>query len=118
RTSGVAWILSDSLAIFLVQHQYNLGNAVPLTSFGLVLARHPWLCRTLAASTIVCEAGYPLALVDRRARALFVPGALLMQIGIRVFLGPTFPQMMICNAFWVPWSRFLRRAPGHRNATP
>jgi DnaK suppressor protein len=55
-------------------------------------------------------------LVDRRARALLVPGVLLMQIGIRVFLGPTSPQMMICDAFWVPWGRLIR-TPAHSIAT-
>ncbi len=107
RTSGLAWIFSDSMAIFLVQHQYRVGNAVPLTALGLELARHAWLCRGLAAAAIVCEAGYPLALVDRRARALLVPGALLMQVGIRVLLGPSFLHMMACNVFWVPWERVL-----------
>jgi hypothetical protein len=121
RTSGLAWIFSDTIAIFLVQHQYHLGNAVPLTDLGLVLARHARLCRLLAAGTIVCEAGYPLALVSRRARALLVPGTLLMQLGIRVLLGPTFLHMMACNVFWVPWERLLRAAhhtPGtSRNRT-
>jgi hypothetical protein len=114
-TSGLAWIFSDTMAIFLVQHQYHFGNAVPLTSFGLVLARHAWLCRLLAAATIVCEAGYPLALVSRRARVVLVPGMLLMQLGIRVLLGPTFFAMMACNVFWVPWDR-LRSGRQRRRA--
>jgi hypothetical protein len=111
RTSGPAWIFSDTMAIFLVQHQYHLGNAVPLTGFGLVVARHAWLCRLLAAGTMVGEIGYPLALVSRFARTVFVPGMLLMQLGIRVFLGPTFLAMMACNVFWVPWHCLRPGAP-------
>ncbi len=107
RTSGLAWVVSDSMAIFLVQHQYHLGNAIPLTALGLVLARQAWLCRGLAAATLACEVGYPVALVSRRVRALVVPGTLLMQVGIRVLLGPTFLDMMACNVFWVPWGRVL-----------
>jgi hypothetical protein len=107
RTSGLGWIFSDTMAIFLVQHQYHLGNAVPLTAFGLVLARHAWLCRSLAAATIAGETRYPLALISRPARAVLVPGMLLMQLGIRVLLGPTFLHMMACNVFWVPWERVV-----------
>lgn len=108
RTSGLTWIFSDTIAIFLVQHQYAFGNAFPLTTFGLVLARHPWLCRGMAAATIACEAGYPLALPSRTVRAVIVPGMLLVQLGIRVLLGPSFLHMMACNLFWVPWERTLR----------
>jgi len=110
RTSGLAWIFSDTMAIFLVQAQYHFGNAVPLTDLGLVIARHPWLCHALAAAAIACEVGYPLALVSRWARVVAVPGTLAMQIGIRVLLGPTFLHMMACNVFWVPWERLLRAA--------
>jgi hypothetical protein len=107
HTSGPAWIFSDNLATFMLQAQYGYGNAVPLTAVGVVLASHRWLCRTLAAATIAVEIGYPLALVSRRARAIVVPGALLMQIGIRVVIGPSFVAWMLCNVFWVPWDRVL-----------
>ncbi len=53
------------------------------------------------------ELGYPLALVSRRARRLLVPSVLLMQVGIRVVLGPSFVTWMLCNVFWVPWDRFV-----------
>ncbi len=114
RVSGLAWIFSDNLAIFFVQHHYHYGNAVPLTTLGLTLARHRWLCRALAAATIACEAGYPLALVSRRARVLVVPGALLMLIGIRVLLGPTFYEILICHVFWIPWDRVYEMSLGRR----
>jgi len=110
RSGGLEWIFSDNLAIFFVQHHYHYGNAVPLTAWGLALAQHPWLCRVLAAATIAGELGYPLALVSRRARLLVVPGALLMQMAIRVLLGPTFVELMVCNVFWVPWDHLRGRA--------
>ncbi len=107
HTSGLAWILSDGMAIFLVQAQYDFGNAVPLTSIGVVLARHAWICHALAGATVLLESSYPLALASRRARALIVPGTIAMQLGIRVLLGPSFFVMIACNAFWIPWSRVL-----------
>jgi hypothetical protein len=109
RTSGLAWIFSDGMAIYLVSAQYDFGNAVPLTTLGLVLARHAWLCHALAGATVLLESSYPVALVSRRARALIVPGTLAMQLGLRVLLGPTFFAMMACNVFWIPWSRLLGR---------
>lgn len=107
RASGLAWVASDNLAIVLVQAQYFFGNAVPLTTAGLTLAAMPMASRILAAATVAGEVGYPLALVSRQARVVLVPGMLLMQLGIRVLLGPTFFPMMSCNVFWVPWDRVL-----------
>jgi hypothetical protein len=26
-------------------------------------------------------------------------------IGIRLTMGPTFPQFVLCHLFWVPWDR-------------
>lgn len=107
RTSGLAWVASDNLAIVFVQAHYFFGNAVPLTDAGLTLAAAPMVCRILAAAAVAGEVGYPLALVSRWARAILVPGMLVMQLAIRVLLGPTFFPMMSCNVFWVPWDRIL-----------
>jgi hypothetical protein len=107
RASGLAWVASDNLAIVLVQAQYFFGNAVPLSAAGLPLAAAPVVYRVLAGAAVAGEVGYPLALVSGRARAVLVPGMLLMQLAIRVLLGPTFFPMMSCNVFWVPWDRIL-----------
>lgn len=67
----------------------------------------------LAATTLAVEVGYPLALVSRKARWVLVPGTCGMLIGIRVLMGPSFPQLLICSLFWVPWDRLgarLRKA--------
>jgi hypothetical protein len=42
---------------------------------------------------------------SRRARWVIVPGVFSMQLGIRVLMGPTFIQFLICNLFWVPWNQ-------------
>jgi hypothetical protein len=108
RHGGLAWITSNTMGIMLVQQQYHVANADPLTRLGLTIAAHPWLCSILAASTMTFETIYPLALISARARAVIVPSVFLMQVGIRVVLGPTFGQYLICNLFWVPWDRVLR----------
>ena len=116
RHSGLAWVTSETMAIFLVQHQYHIADEDPLTKWGLYLAQQPLLPHLLAAVSLALEVGYPLALFSRRARWFFVPGAALMQIGIRVLLGPDFEQLLICNVFWVPWDRLAARFPGRASS--
>jgi predicted DCC family thiol-disulfide oxidoreductase YuxK len=103
RHSGLEWVTSDNMAIVLLQHNYHIANAEPLTSLGLNLAQYPTLCSLLALLTILVEIGYPLALFHPVARWFFVPSAFLMQVGIRAFMGPSFGQYLICNLFWLPW---------------
>ncbi len=108
RYGGLAWITSDNMAFILIRQQYGL---TPLVNWGVYLAQSPWLYRPLALATVVLETGYPLAMVSRRARWVFVPGMVATQIGIRVLMGPSFEQFIICNLFWVPWDRVLALLP-------
>lgn len=105
RHGGIDWILSESLAILLVRHHYHVSDADPLVLWGLNLAQHPFLYKTLALLTVAGEVCYPLALFSFRARWILVPLMLLIQVGIRVVMGPSFNQFLICNLFWVPWDR-------------
>ncbi len=107
RHSGLAWVTSETMAILLVQHQYHITDNEPMTQFGLYLTEPAFLPHLLAAISLTLELGYPLALFSRGARWYFVPGTALMQILIRVLLGPSFAQHLICNVFWVPWDRIL-----------
>jgi len=115
RHSGLAWITSDTMAIFLLQSNYHITDAEPLTSWGLYFARFPWLSHLLAATSIMLEVGYPLALFSRRARWFIVPSGILMQAGIAVLMGPNFYQQIICNLFWVPWDRVATRLTAQRS---
>jgi hypothetical protein len=122
RHGGIAWLYPDNLAIRFLSHQYHIANADPLTSWGLHLARVPWLCSLLAGLTIVIECGFPLALVSPWARCLLVPSSLLMIMGIRLLLGPSFESYLALYPFFVPWNRILARGPrpgaGVRPASP
>ena len=57
------------------------------------------LARRCAIETL-----FPLALFSRRARVVLVPAGLVMLVGIRLLMGPTFEQFMMCYVFWVPWA--------------
>jgi hypothetical protein len=115
RHSGLEWILSDNLSSLLLRQQYHLSDGEPLTRWGIWVANHAWVSRGLAAMSVAVETMFPLALFSRRARCVLVPAGLLFLIGIRVLMGPTFEQFMICYVFWVPWSRVRGIArPGRR----
>ena len=105
RHSGVAWFASDNMATILIQQNYHISNADPLTPWGLYLAQNRWLSRGIAFVTVFLELGYPLAMFNGRARWIFVPGIFLMLAGIRIVMGPTFELFMICQLFWIPWGR-------------
>jgi hypothetical protein len=108
RSSGLAWIASDHLALLLLRSRYEYQ---PLTDWGPWLARSAGLRHALAAATILIELSYPLALASRRARLLLVPSAAAMQIAIGLLIGPRFYALLVCNLFWVPWASVLARAP-------
>lgn len=105
RRSGFEWIFSDNLAMLLRRQQYRISDGEPLTSWGLVVASHPLIAKMMAAASVTVETVFPLALFSRTARLLLVPAALSFLIGIRVLMGPTFEQFMICFVFWVPWQQ-------------
>jgi len=100
--SGLEWIMSDNIAILLIESIYA---KEPLSSWGPYVAQHGWLCRMLAVTTVTFEAGFPLALINRRARWVIVPGMASIQIGIAILLGPGFRDFLIGYLFWIPWDR-------------
>jgi predicted DCC family thiol-disulfide oxidoreductase YuxK len=108
RHAELEWVTSQTMAIWLVTHNYGHIQD-PATSWGLFLAQHTWVTHVIAAGTIAIEAAYPLALFNTRARWLLVPSALLMQLGIRLLMGPAFYPQMFCNVFWIPWDRVAAR---------
>lgn len=118
RDSGLEWVASDNLALVLIQSNYRLNEGGPLTSWGLNLAQYGWLCRLLAAATVAVEVGYPLALFSRRARWIIIPFVFFMQIAIRLLVGPSFYQFLICNLFWIQWDRVGLRLVGFHRRLP
>jgi hypothetical protein len=107
RHAGLAWISSNDFALTLLRQQYHISDGDPLTSWGVIVAHHAWAAHGLAAAAIGIETLFPLALVSRRARVVLVPCGLVLLVGIRLLMGPTFEQFMMCYVFWVPWSRVV-----------
>jgi predicted DCC family thiol-disulfide oxidoreductase YuxK len=106
RLSGFsAWAMSDNMANVLLQHKYK---SHPPTNWGVWIAQFPILYKTLAALTIIVEVAFPLALISRYARWVFVPSMFLMQVGIGLTMGVWFIQFMFIYLFWVPWDSIGR----------
>lgn len=106
RNGGLAWITSDNLSLMLIKANYRAYTGIPpLTSFGLYLAQSRWLCEAAAALTVGLEIGYPLALVSRRLRILWVPATFLVVVGMFVMIVPAFVELIGLHVFWVPWGR-------------
>jgi hypothetical protein len=117
RAAGLPWIFSDNLATAILQINYEAARSAPYKSWGSVLIEHPWACRVAAGTTVAAELAYPLALFSVRARWVLVPLMISIQTGIRITMGISFAQFMLCNFFWVPWSR-LRALIAPSGRTP
>lgn len=104
-TSGFEWIASDHMTLLLMRVQYQISDADPVTNWGSYIAQHPLLTRMLAATTVIVETIYPLALLRTPLRPLIVLAGIGLIVGIRLLMGPTFEHFLLLNAFWVPWDR-------------
>ena len=105
RHGGLGWIFSDSFSLTLLRQQYHISDGDPLTTWGVAITEHAWAAHAMAGAAILIETLYPLTLFSRRARVVLVPAGLAFLIGIRLLMGPTFEQFMMCYVFWVPWAR-------------
>ena len=112
KVSGLDWVTTSNAQNRLIWMNYGINDAASVTLWGLSLATHPGLCKLLAAGTLLLELSYPLALFSKPLRWVIVPGVFVMQIAIRILLGPSFGQFLICNLFWIPWDRLLPSAFG------
>jgi len=108
-SSGFEWVMSDQMALLLQRVQYHISDADPVTNWGSYIAPVPWLARAFAATTIVVETLYPLALFRTPLRPLIVIAGIGLIVGIRLLMGPTFEHFLLINGFWMPWDRIGER---------
>jgi predicted DCC family thiol-disulfide oxidoreductase YuxK len=108
-TSGFEWVMSDQMALLLQRVQYHISDADPVTNWGSYVAPIPWLARSFAATTIVVETLYPLALFRTPLRPVIVIAGIALVVGIRLLMGPTFEHFLLVNGFWMPWDRIGAR---------
>lgn len=77
---GAAWWLGDAPWIAMVNNQ---------TAFSLLglFAPHYWIINLMAFGTILIEIAYPFLIWGRKSRPYLLVAALLLHLGIAVFLG-------------------------------
>jgi len=105
RHSGLEWAFSDNLRLLLVRAYYHVSDGDPLTTFSLVVARHPWLTRAIAAGSLTLETCYIVTLFSRRLRPIIGVSGMMFFVGIRALMGPTFETYLVCGLLLIPWYR-------------
>lgn len=117
RHAGVEWVRADALSRYLTRGSDPLGRSVsaPLSGLGLRLARNLPLSRAAAASSLLLELLFPLALFSRRARRLIVPASFALLVAIQVLMGPDFARFLIAYVFFPPWHRVYDAVAARRH---
>jgi hypothetical protein len=111
RHSGLEWIFSDTLAIWLVDvNNYHFLSGYPRSDLGLWIAKQTWIVRSLSFLTVLLELAFPLALISGRARAVLVPSFITFNVSVFFTMGPIFWILICTNLFlWLPWERIWQR---------
>ncbi len=85
---GWGWASAENMRAWLLA--FNQGSeATPFTAPGLWLAAHPALCEATGIGTLAFELSFPFVLFNRRARWVYIPGALLFHLGIYFMMNIT-----------------------------
>lgn len=116
RNAGLDWVTGDVLRDQVAYD--NLRKALlgaPYSPIGARLVEHAWLFGPLAAVTLAVEVGAPLALVGRRAAALWSGAAWLFHLGVLALMAIAFPYQLSGVAFvpLLPVERLWRRRRPH-----
>ena len=110
-TSGPAWIMSDNLQILLVATPMNqgcLGSWPSYPELNAWIVQHPNLLHLLAAGVVIAELSAPLALIPGIPRIAMLAGFFSLNIGFRIFMGPTFDELLVTYTFaFIPWERVV-----------
>ena len=103
RHAGPAW--ADGYTL-----QYHLlAKGEPA---GVWLAEHLPLCTVLSILVLGFELAFPLSVVLRRLRPIFLVGGTLFHLGTTVFMGITFWPVVALYTLFVPWTAMLARSRG------
>jgi hypothetical protein len=96
RGSGFAWADGWTLQFHLLEKQ---------APAGLWLAQDLVLCSILSGLVLAFELTFPVGIVFRRVRPMYLIGGLLFHLGTTVFLRVDFWPVAALYALFIPWSR-------------
>ncbi len=111
RYAGLDWLSGDTLL-----HQVAFDNARKkvlgddFSPFAAPALGHPWLFRPMGPITLLIELGAPVALLGRRAAAVWSSLAWVFHVGILALMWIAFPYPLTGIAF-APFFRLERGVP-------
>ena len=115
RYSGLPWVTSDNLRWILYTSSDSQSHP---NSLALFIADRPLLAHVFAAGSLLLETCFPLVLLVRRLRWLFIPGVVAMHVGVRLAIGLDYSAqwltVLIVFVNWpvvVAWLRLRRAVP-------
>lgn len=107
--SGLEWVTSDNMRWIL--YAASDKQAEP-NDVALFIADHPALAHALAGATLFLEVTFPIVLFWAAARWLYVPGVVLLHLGIYLTLGLDYSaQALTVLVVFTNWDRLPRLAP-------
>jgi hypothetical protein len=101
-TSGIDW--ADG---HVIQYFAQSRAGLPVAT---LLANNLWLCSLLAVGSLFLEVGAPIALFSRRARHFFLLGWVMMHVGIRLAIRPSYWENVVVLLLLVDWAMAWRVA--------
>jgi hypothetical protein len=100
RATGLEWAWQEGGRLRLISRAYT---HAPPTQLGLLLAEARPAHQIMGCCALALEVLSPLALLHRWARAIIVPGLLLLQLGIWLLMGVLFDEFFVLFAICIPW---------------
>ncbi|MEO1076126.1 MAG: hypothetical protein AAFX41_09200 [Bacteroidota bacterium] len=97
RESGLRWADGHTIEFFIALRGQE-------TLLGSHVLEYSALFGVLGTIALFVEVGSPLALLSRRLRLLFVLGWASMHLGIKLMMGPSYSQNVVCYVLQSEWS--------------
>jgi hypothetical protein len=100
KNTGLDWIFSDNMQAIILTRP-------TVTSLGLWLANHNWLCQLIALVTVLAQFLSPLALLSWKFAVVVIPILFSLHIGTYLVLGNHgyFFPYNLCYLVWLPWEK-------------
>ena len=114
KGEGLGWISSDGQRMLFLTGNYWASEGV-FRNIALEMIHYPTLLTVSSAFALGVEFFFPLAMFHWLPRIVLVFGAALMQISIRLFLGPNFIAWISLYIFWIPWDKVFALFNRSRN---
>ena len=108
--AGGTWLREDDVLAYLFVHK-NIEAAregLAFNPLAPVIAARPWLGLALQYATLALEMSFPLALINRRIRHVYLASILIFHAVNAIWMATTFTAFLVVYGLFVDWE-WLRR---------